>query len=438
MPTEEATEEATKIRVLLGDDNVLVREGVRALLSITDGIEVVGVAEDAPSLIARAAELQPDVVVTDIKMPPNFQLEGIEAAHEIRRLHPGTGVVVLSAHDDEAYALALLGGGETGLAYLLKDRLGQGDELARAIREVHAGGSSIDPTIAARLSDRGEQREEDRTILDLMAKGMGYAEMAAALGTSQEAIDRQVTALFQRLASEAGRGATHAVDELKRLHAAVVDRETSARTLRSYVPSQFANRLDAARGAAIEQEELEATILFSDIRGFSTIAEQRSAREVAAMLARHLAAMAEVVLEHGGSIDKFAGDAVMAVFGAPDPLPEHAERALQCALAMQARQQELNWETWTEGLPPLGMGIGVNTGTVIAGTVGGGGRLEYTVVGDAVNVAQRLQSEAGAGEVLTTATTVAAAPSLRCEPLGPMMVKGRQEAVEAYRVLQPE
>jgi len=365
-------------------------------------------------------------------------LEGIEAAHEIRRLHPGTGVVVLSAHDDEAYALALLGGGETGLAYLLKDRLGQGDELARAIREVHAGGSSIDPTIAARLSDRGEQREEDRTILDLMAKGMGYAEMAAALGTSQEAIDRQVTGLFQRLASEAGRGATHAVDELKRLHAAVVDRETSARTLRSYVPSQFANRLDAARGAAIEQEELEATILFSDIRGFSTIAEQRSAREVAAMLARHLAAMAEVVLEHGGSIDKFAGDAVMAVFGAPDPLPEHAERALQCALAMQARQQELNWETWTEGLPPLGMGIGVNTGTVIAGTVGGGGRLEYTVVGDAVNVAQRLQSEASAGEVLTTATTVAAAPSLRCEPLGPMMVKGRQEAVEAYRVLQPE
>ena len=105
---------------------------------------------------------------------------------------------------------------------------------------------------------------------------------------------------------------------------------------------------------------------------------------------------------------------------------------------MQARQQELNWETWTEGLPPIGMGIGVNTGTVIAGTVGGGGRLEYTVVGDAVNVAQRLQSEAGAGEVLTTATTVAAAPSLRCEPLGPIMVKGRQEAVEAYRVLQPE
>src|SRR5438445_6588387 len=154
MPTEEATEEATKIRGRRGDDNVLVRAGVRALLPATDGIEVVGVAEDAPSLIAAAAELEPDVVVTDIKMPPNFQLEGIECAHEIRHRHPGTGVVVLSAHDDEAYALALLGQGESGLAYLLKDRLGQGDELPRAIREVAAGGSAIDPTIAARLSDR--------------------------------------------------------------------------------------------------------------------------------------------------------------------------------------------------------------------------------------------------------------------------------------------
>src|SRR2546428_2365098 len=163
------------IRVVLGDDNVLVREGVRALLAATDGIEVVGVADDAPTLLAAATEHRPDVVVTDIKMSPNFQLEGIEAAHEIRKRHPGTGVVVLSAHDDEAYALAVLGGGDSGLAYLLKDRLGQGDELERAIREVAAGGSAIDPTIAARLSGRGEAPEEDRQILDLMARGRGYA-----------------------------------------------------------------------------------------------------------------------------------------------------------------------------------------------------------------------------------------------------------------------
>jgi adenylate cyclase len=419
------------IRVVLGDDNVLVREGVRALLTATEGIDVVGVAEDAPSLLAAALEHQPDVVITDIKMPPNFQLEGIECAHEIRQKLPGTGVVVLSAHDDEAYALALLGGGDHGLAYLLKDRLGQGDELARAIREVAAGGSAIDPTIAGRLSGSQERSDVDRAILDLMAKGSGYAELAQELGTSQEAIDRMVTGLFQRLAAEGN------VDVFKRLHSAVVDREASARTLRSFVPAQLAAKLASGEGVNA-QEEVEVTILFSDIRGFSTLAEHLPAREVAGIVGRHLSAMAEVVLEYGGTIDKFAGDGVMAVFGAPDPVPDHAGRALRCALAMQARQRLLNRETGTEGLSPLGIGIGVNTGTVVAGTVGGGGRLEYTVLGDAVNLAQRLQAEAGAGEVLATAASVQAAPDIAAEAIGPRQVKGRAEPVETYRIEEAE
>lgn len=423
------------IRVVLGEDNVLVREGVRALLDASDGIEVVGVAADAPSLMTTAAELAPDVVVTDIKMPPHFRLEGIDAAHEIRSRQPATGVVVLSAHDDEAYALALLGGGERGLAYLLKDRLAQGDELVRAIREVAAGGSAVDPTIAARLSDRKDAPDPDREILDLMAQGMGYAEMAEALGTTQEAIDRRVTELFRRLAEGAGRGASAAVDELKRLHAAVVDRETSARTLKSFLPVQVVERLRSAPSGASLQEEVEATVLFSDIRGYSTLAERLSAREVADILARHLGAMAEVVQVHGGTLNEFVGDAVMVVFGAPDPVADHADRALRCALAMQSRQAELNADAERNELPPLRMGIGVNTGTVMAGTMGGGGRLQYTVIGDAVNVAARLQGEAEAGEVLATAATVAAAPAIPVEPAGARQVKGRSEPVECYRVL---
>jgi adenylate cyclase len=417
----------TDIRVVLGDDNVLVREGVRALLDATDGITVVEVAEDAPSLIAAADEHHPDVVVTDIKMPPLFQLEGIEAAHEIRSRHPQTGVVVLSAHDDEAYALALLGQGQSGLGYLLKDRLGEGDELARAIREVAAGGSLVDPTIAERLSGRRGSEEADREILDLMALGLGYREMAERLGTTQEAIDRRVTGLFGRLSDEAGRGASRAVDQLKRLHAAVVEREASTQALRSYVPSGVADRIG---GTPIEQEEVEATILFSDIRGFSSLAERMPPRELADLLARHLAAMAEVVLEHGGMIDKFAGDAVMAVFGVPDRQDDHAERALRCAAGMQRRQRELNAEADVR----LDMGIGVNTGIVVAGTLGGGGRLEYTVVGDAVNIAQRLQSVAGPGEVLASAATVAEAPRIAAEPAGAQEVKGRRETVEVYRL----
>jgi len=415
-----------------------VREGVRALLDASDGIEVVAVAGDAPTLLAAATEHEPDVVVTDIKMPPLFQLEGINCAHEIRQSHPETGVVVLSAHDDEAYALALLGRGHSGLAYLLKDRIAQGEELVLAITEVAAGGSRIDPTIAARLSDREDTGEEDTRILDMMASGLKYSDMARELDTTEEAVDRQVTMLFTKLAEEAGRGASHAVDQIKQLHSAVVQREATAQTLRSFVPSQVVERMGGVEEGMQLQEEVEATILFSDIRGFSTLAEELPPRELATLLARHLAAMAEVVLAHGGTIDKFAGDAVMAVFGVPDEQPDHAERGLRCAVAMQARQTELNWEGWAGGTKAMGMGIGVNTGTVVAGTLGGGGRLEYTVVGDAVNIAQRLQSEAEAGEVFATGATVAAAPAVHVESVGPRLVKGRKESVEVYRVLAAE
>jgi class 3 adenylate cyclase/DNA-binding NarL/FixJ family response regulator len=421
------------IRVVLGEDNVLVREGVRALLDSYDDIQVVGVATDAPTLMAAAEKHAPDVVVTDIKMPPSFRLEGIDCAHAIREGHPETGVVVLSAHDDEEYAIALLGRGHSGLAYLLKDRIAQGDELVRAIREVAAGGSAVDPAIAERLSGRGDAPQRERALLDMMAKGLGYAEIAAALGTTQEAVDRQVTELFRRLAGN-GVGSS-LVDEFKRLHAAVVEQASSRRTLASFVPSQLAERLALRPGAPIEPQEVEVSVLFSDIRGFSTLAERLSARDVATIVGRHLSAMAEVVLAHGGTIDKFQGDAVMAVFGAPDPQPDHAERALRCAIAMQARQAELNAEGWgIADLPELGIGVGVNTGRVIAGTVGGGGRLEYTVVGDAVNVASRLQSEAGAGEIVAAASTVEAAPSITSEPMGPRAVKGREEPVEAFLV----
>jgi class 3 adenylate cyclase/ActR/RegA family two-component response regulator len=421
------------IRVVLGEDNVLVREGVRALLDSYEDIEVVGVAADAPSLLATANEHVPDVVVTDIKMPPSFQLEGIDCAHAIRDEHPETGVVVLSAHDDEAYALALLGKGRSGLAYLLKDRIAQGDELARAIREVAAGGSTVDPVIAERLSGRGETATGERELLDMMSKGLGYAEIAEALGTTQEAVDRQVTELFRRLAGDGG--ASNVVDEFKRLHAAVVHQTSSSRTLASFVPQQLVDRLAAQPDTAIEPQEVVVSVLFSDIRGFSTLAERLSARDVAGIIGRHLSAMAEVVLAHGGTIDKFQGDAVMAVFGAPNPQPDHAERALRCAISMQERQTELNVQGWGADVSELGVGIGVNTGQVIAGTVGGGGRLEYTVVGDAVNIAQRLQSEAEGGEVVASATTVAAAPGVAAESIGPRMVKGREEPVEVFRVV---
>ena len=135
------------ISVFLADDNLIVREGVKALLELEDDIVVVGQGADYDELVHGAEATQPQVVVTDIRMPPDFSREGIDAAKEVRKCHPGTGVVILSQFDDPDYAVSLLSEGAAGYAYLLKDRVGEGNQLARAVREVASGGSMLDPKI---------------------------------------------------------------------------------------------------------------------------------------------------------------------------------------------------------------------------------------------------------------------------------------------------
>jgi len=212
------------------------------------------------------------------------------------------------------------------------------------------------------------------------------------------------------------------------------ERALFARALASFLPPEVAELVEASPAALSLREEVEATILFSDIRGFSSLAERLPPREVVDLVGRHLTAMVEVVTCNGGVLDKFAGDAVMAVFGAPRPSADHARRALVCAAAMQRRQMTLNEEAVQEGLPAFQIGIGVNTGTVIAGTLGGPGRLDYTVLGDAVNIAQRLQATAAGGEILATVVTVRQSGTDQAEPIGLKQLKGHQEPVDTYRI----
>jgi adenylate cyclase len=212
------------------------------------------------------------------------------------------------------------------------------------------------------------------------------------------------------------------------------ERALFAKALASFLPPEVAELVEASPSALSLREELEATVVFSDIRGFSSLAERLPPREVAEVVGRHLQAMVEVVTAHGGVLDKFAGDAVMAVFGAPRPAADHARRALACAAAMQRRQRALNQVAGHAVLPAFQIGVGLNTGTVIAGTLGGPGRLDYTVLGDAVNIAQRLQSEAVGGEILASAITVRQAGTELAEPVGPKQLKGRQELVDIYRI----
>src|SRR4051795_13234296 len=139
------------IRVVLGEDNLLVREGVRQLLAIDGGIDVVAAVGDVDSLREVCGELRPDVVVTDIRMPPTYTDEGIRIAAEFRDAHPDLGVVVLSQYSDPIYAMALLDGGSARRAYLLKERVHNRAELTAAIHSVAEGGSMVDPKIVDRL-----------------------------------------------------------------------------------------------------------------------------------------------------------------------------------------------------------------------------------------------------------------------------------------------
>jgi adenylate cyclase len=176
------------ITVFLADDSVFIREGVSAMLARQPDLEIVGVAEDHDGLVNGAVAAAPNVVVSDIRMPPNFHREGIEACKLIRKRHPGTGIVILSQYDDPDYAIALLSEGAAGYAYLLKDRIAEGDQLARAIREVATGGSMIDPAIVSSLLSpvrrTGGLDAEDEALLEMVAEGKPIKAIAAATNTT--------------------------------------------------------------------------------------------------------------------------------------------------------------------------------------------------------------------------------------------------------------
>src|SRR5882672_7073634 len=216
-----------RITVFLADDNVIVREGVRALLAIEPDLEIVGTAGDYDELIAGATEAHPQVLVTDIRMPPAFQREGIDAAKELRKRHPGTGIVVLSQYDDPEYAISLLADGAAGYAYLLKDRVAEGDQLARAVRDVATGGSVLDPKIVEALVHpvvgAGGLTADEEILLQQIAEGRPIKAIAASQHTTAAAVAEAVDNLFLTLSREANTGASEPLRRLRLLHQAIVD-----------------------------------------------------------------------------------------------------------------------------------------------------------------------------------------------------------------------
>ncbi len=197
-----------RLRVLIAEDQYLTREGARRLLEDEGGLEVVGVAADYDGVIAETRRLEPDVVLMDIKMPPTYSMEGIQAAHVIKAERPHTGILVLTQHDDEGYVWALLEHGVSGYGYLHKVRVGDVNQLVRAIREVAAGGSVLDPRIIQQLLARRSRKPgspladltpAEMDVLRKMAEGLTNQAIAARLSVSVGTVEKRSVAVFAKL-----------------------------------------------------------------------------------------------------------------------------------------------------------------------------------------------------------------------------------------------
>jgi class 3 adenylate cyclase len=356
--------------------------------------------------------------------------------------NPGTGIVILSQYDEPEYAISLLSEGAAGYAYLLKDHVGDGDQLVRAVREVATGGSMLDPTIVNAMvapvrGDELDTREEQ--LLQWIGEGRPVKAIASAWNITPEAANDAVEDLFLKLAKEASAGRESALRRLRLLQKAIVDREEQGETLRRMLPGGLSEKLREGGRKLGEAEEMVVTVLMSDVRGYSGIAERVDPSALAGMLNTHRAEMNNAILSEGGTVMQYVGDAVMAVFGAPFAQADHADRALVAAVTMHERQSAVNEKWRLDGLPEFGLGIGLSTGEVAAALLGSAERVEYTLVGDTVNLAQRLQDLArpAGTTVLSGATVDALRVPPAVEAMGEQFVKGREMPVTAFRVSQP-
>jgi DNA-binding NarL/FixJ family response regulator len=200
------------VRVVIADDSVLLREGTVRILQEA-GIEVVGQAGDAEDLLRKVRAHRPDVAIVDIRMPPTHVDEGLQAAETLRAELPEIGVLVLSQYVEESYAQRLMAGGTEGVGYLLKDRVADIDRFVDGVQRVAEGGSVLDPEVVSQMLGRRRAKgpldtltPREREVLEIMAEGQTNRAIAAALSVTERAVERHVTAIFEKLGLAAADG----------------------------------------------------------------------------------------------------------------------------------------------------------------------------------------------------------------------------------------
>ncbi len=211
-------------------------------------------------------------------------------------------------------------------------------------------------------------------------------------------------------------------------------REAFAKYVSPQVVDEISKNIDDLKLDTGDRRDI--SILFSDIRGFTSMSEKLAPEEVVRRLNIYFKAMVEVVFQNDGTLDKYVGDAIMAFFGAPKDDPEHARKACRCALGMKQQLEAVNEHLAAEGIPPMKIGIGINTGEVVVGNIGSERRMDYTVIGDSVNLASRLESmnkEFGT-TIIISEFTLGEAPGFVVKDLGSVRVKGKEESVRIYEL----
>ena len=218
----------------------------------------------------------------------------------------------------------------------------------------------------------------------------------------------------------------------ERLAREEVARANYSRFLPEYVVKQMLENPDSFKLGGVSQT---ITILFADIRGFTRISEHAPPEKIVSLLNRYFSAMTDIIFAHGGTLDKYLGDGLMALFGAPTATPDDASNALNAAVAMQRRLLGINRELREEGFAEIGVGMGLHTGEAIIGYIGSDRRSEYTAIGDTVNTSSRLESNALGGEILISDATARAAHSrYKLKPREPITVKNREQPVRLWEV----
>jgi len=261
--------------------------------------------------------------------------------------------------------------------------------------------------------------------------GILYADNLAEPDAFSEADFRT----FTSIAAQTGLALANAIAGQE-----LMEREVERQALKRYLPPQVANLIMASGGASELNGVLQpVTVLYADIRGFTPMSERMDAREIVAMLREFFSVMSAAILECNGTLDKFIGDCIMALFGAPIQSEQAAREGLNAAIRMQQRMQTLNRSREQRGACPVFIGIGLHCGPAVVGNIGSADRVQYTAIGDTVNVAARLVSKAAPSQIIVSGDIRAAIPDFAgFQPLGEVELKGRERKMDIYSAAWPE